>query len=665
MIRVRRNAVPRLVAFVAVAGFALGGALVLPRDTTAHALLQSSDPAAGSTVAAAPPMVTLTFGEAPDPGLSSVKVLDASGRVVSSGPSAAVVGQPLELQVPLGTVPEGVYTVAWRTVSTVDGHTVAGSFAFGVGVAPGATGSAVTAAPTSPSASPAATLARFLLYAGLIGLFGAGLTGALLHQRPPRSVIRLAGGGWLMSTIGAAGIVAVQASDAGAGLGAFMASGLGAGAASRVAAAATAGLIVAPMAVRPNAVGRRWYALAAGAAALGMLVDVLNGHAAASGPTTVQIAVQWLHILAVGVWVGGLAGLLLGMRGASSTDVAFAARRFSRVAGVALVTVAVTGVVRAIQEVGTVDALVTADFGQVLIAKSLLLVVLGGLGTVNHFFSVPAAVRTLQPLRRIGRVELAIGAVVLLATGLLVNLVPPTSNAAAPGQPPEAPIVATGSDFGTTVKVRLVVTPGTPGINQFALAVADYDSGDPVPASSVSLRFEPVSSPSVGGSTVRLAATGDGGFAASGGNLSLDGIWNVTAVIAAPSATVEVPLPIATRVPGLQIDTLPTPGAPTIFTAHLAAQITLQVYLDPGRAGANELHATFFDAAGTELPVQTATYLVGAASEPATITVPRQLEPGHFVADLQAAAGSLGADIAGPAPDGSLLHAHFDIDVQP
>ncbi len=655
----------RLGRLAAALVIALGGTFALPRDVTAHALLQSSAPVAGSTVAAAPSVVTLTFGEAPDPGLSSVKVLDASGKVVSSGPSTGVAGHPVELQVPLGKLRQGVYTVAWRTVSTVDGHTVAGSFAFGVGVAPGAAGETATVAPTSPSASPAATLARFLLYAGLIALFGAGLAGALIYPLPPRSIVVLALAAWAASTIGAAGIVAVQASDAGAGLAAFMASGLGAGAASRLIAAALTGMVVGVLATRSSPIRRPWYALAAAAGAGGMLVDVLNGHAAASGPTTLQIAVQWLHILAAGVWVGGLAGLLVGMRGSSSAEVATAARRFSRVAGLALAVLAVTGLVRAIQEVGTIDALVTSDFGRVLIAKSVLLLGLGSLGAVNHFFSVPAAVRRLQPLRRVGRVELAIGAVVLVATGLLVNLVPPTSNAAAPSQAPEPPIVVTGSDFGTTVKVRLVVTPGTAGINQFALAVADYDTGNPVPATSVMLRFEPASSPGIGGSTLRLVAADDGTYGASGGNLSLDGIWNVTAVIAAPDATVEVPLPIATRVPSLRIDQLPTAGAPTIFTAHLSGAMTLQVYLDPGHPGPNELHATFFDAAGNELPVQTATYLVGPASGQAAITVPRQLEPGHFVADLQADAGSLGADIVGPAPDGSLLHAHFDIPVQP
>jgi copper transport protein len=644
----------------------LGGASALPRGAAAHALLQSSDPAVGSTVAVAPSVVTLTFGEAPDPTLSSVTILDASGRNVASGPAAGVTGHPEQLQVPLGSLPDGVYTVAWRTVSTVDGHTVAGSFGFGVGVSPAVAGAVATeTAPTSASASPTATIVRFLLYAGLILLFGAGLIGAAVHPRPPPAVVTLAVAGWMLSMIGAAGVVIVQALDTGATLGAFLDSGVGRGAISRLVMGAVGGVAAGWLVAQRRSPGRAPFVLAAALAAAGMLVDVVNGHAAASGPTLFQIVVQWLHVVAVAVWLGGLAALLASLRGSPDPDKTQAAWRFSRIAGVALATVAATGLVRAAQEVGTIDGLLGTDFGRVVIIKSLLLLVLVALGAVNHFIGVRRAARSLGTLRRVGRVEVAIGVVVLLATGILVNLVPPSSVAATPGPPPAPPLTLTGSDFGTTVHVQLVVTPGTAGINEFAATVTDYDTGDPVPATSVSLRFLPASSSGIGGSTLRLTADEPGRFGASGGNLSLDGIWQLTAVVAAPTATVEVPLATATRVPDMRIDANPVPGAPTILTAHLPGGPTLQVYLDPGTAGSNELHATFFDAAGNELPVTSATYLVGPADGPADIIVPRQLEPGHFVADLTAVEGQLSADIVGPAPDGSTIHAHFDIPVQP
>ena len=657
MFRIGRRAV--------ILSMAFGGALALPQGVAAHALLQSSDPAAGSTVASAPSVVTLTFGEAPDPTLSSVKVLDASGKSVASGPAVAVPGQSGKLKVPLGLLRDGVYTVAWRTVSVVDGHTAAGSFGFGVGVAPSATGPGEAGGMTSPSGSPAGSLGRFVLYLGLIGLFGAGFIGAAVHPRPPRSIIALAAVAWLLSAVGTLAVVATQVTDAGADLGTFMNSALGAGVASRLLVVAGSGIVVGIAVTRRRPIRRWLYALTAAAGAGGMLVDVLNGHAAAGGLTTLQIAAQWVHIVAAGAWMGGLAALLLSLRGLPSDQKAGAVLRFSRWAGVALAAVAATGLLRALQEVRTIDALVGTDFGRLVIAKSGLLGILALLGAINHFISVPAAVRTLGPLRRVGRVEVSIGVLVLLASGVLVNLAPPSSVAANPTQPPERPVVTVGNDFGTTVRVRLVVTPGSAGLNEFALGVTDYDTGTPISADDVTLRFSTASTSGVGGSSLALTPTGPGSFAASGGNLSLDGIWKLTAVVAAPSGSVEVPLAVATRIPSLHVEANPVAGAPTIFTAHLPAGNSLQVYLDPGRPGPNELHATFFDASGHELPVPSATVLLEPAGGPNAVVAARQLEPGHFVADLDdTTAGSLGVDVIGAAPGGATLHAHFDIPVQ-
>ncbi len=102
------------------------------------------------------------------------------------------------------------------------------------------------------------------------------------------------------------------------------------------------------------------------------------------------------------------------------------ARRFSRVATIGIGTVAVTGILRAAQEVlGSIDALLTTDFGRVVTAKTSLFAVLAALGAVNHFRNVPAAGRRLGGLRRVGSAEPLIGATVILLSASLVNLVPP------------------------------------------------------------------------------------------------------------------------------------------------------------------------------------------------------------------------------------------------
>ena len=122
----------RLAALAALAGVWL---LASGPAAAAHGALASSEPAGGSSLERAPAAVTLRFSERPDPGLSTVRVLDSGGRVVAGGPAQPVAGRPLELRVPAGGLAAGSYTVTWRIVSAVDGHRTDGVFGFGVGAA--------------------------------------------------------------------------------------------------------------------------------------------------------------------------------------------------------------------------------------------------------------------------------------------------------------------------------------------------------------------------------------------------------------------------------------------------------------------------------------------------------------------------------------------------
>jgi hypothetical protein len=106
------------------------------------------------------------------------------------------------------------------------------------------------------------------------------------------------------------------------------------------------------------------------------------------------------------------------------------------------------------------------------------------------------------------------------------------------------------------------------------------------------------------------------------------------------------------------------PGAPTLYTVHLDGGRSVQLYLDPGRTGKNDLHATFFDATGSELPVPSATFLVSPSGGSATISAGRELEPGHFITSVSAPPGSLAVDVVGPNPSGGQFHAHLTMQVQ-
>src|SRR5215213_7285652 len=198
---------------------------------TAHGALQSSDPGDGSSLDRAPSAVTLRFTERPDPGLSTVRVLDSSGRVVAGGPALPVPGRPQELRVPLAGLPAGGYTVTWRIVSAVDGHRTDGVFGFGVGPATAprlASAQTLAQVQTAEAPAPLAVAGRWAWYWGLTLLVGAAATGLLVFGgRLPGRPGPLLG---LALAVAAGGLVAMTTTaraEAGVGLGDLLGSTTG------------------------------------------------------------------------------------------------------------------------------------------------------------------------------------------------------------------------------------------------------------------------------------------------------------------------------------------------------------------------------------------------------------------------------------------------------
>lgn len=116
----RRTAGACLLLLIATAG--------LPGVAWAHANLERAEPAPGVARDQAPGQLRLSFSEAVDSSFSRVQLLDTKREPVDRGDSQVAPDDPRAMVVSLpGTLPNGVYTVAWRTLSAVDGHTVNGA----------------------------------------------------------------------------------------------------------------------------------------------------------------------------------------------------------------------------------------------------------------------------------------------------------------------------------------------------------------------------------------------------------------------------------------------------------------------------------------------------------------------------------------------------------
>ena len=403
--------------------------LATPVIVHAHALPVLSSPHAGETLDQAPSTVLMTFGERPDPRLSAIHVLNSERRDHDRGPTTVVPGIPMELTVAVEPLPHGVYTVNWRTVSAVDGHLATGAFTFGVGVTPA---DGARADLVSPAPSAGAIAGRALLYVGMVALFGMSMIAVVAFPEPPAAALQLLPAGAAALAMGVLMVAVAQGADAGLSVQEYLGSALVRGFAERAVPAVVAIAALVVTLATGSAGGRRLGLLVVAAlAATVMLMDVDTSHATAGGLPRLNGAFQWLHALGVGVWIGGLAALLVGIRGAPSEVSARAVRRFSAVAGVAVVVVGVTGLIRAGVDVGSVGALTSSLFGQLVLVKIALLSLLVVLGAANRFRHLPRAPHTLRRLRLVGSAELGLALVTLIVAGTLVNTVPPASGTSA------------------------------------------------------------------------------------------------------------------------------------------------------------------------------------------------------------------------------------------
>src|SRR5438132_2203163 len=124
-----------------------------PAAALAHANLERAEPASGTQLDQAPRQLQLFFSEAVDSSFSRVQLLNAQRDAVDRGDSHVAPNDPRSLVVSLpDQLPNGVYTVSWRTLSAVDGHTVNGAFPLIIGPMP-AEGVAVTSTATSSQAT--------------------------------------------------------------------------------------------------------------------------------------------------------------------------------------------------------------------------------------------------------------------------------------------------------------------------------------------------------------------------------------------------------------------------------------------------------------------------------------------------------------------------------
>ena len=454
------------------AALAVLGLLVMPALpgvtgglTLAHAQLVASSPAAGTVLPASPSELRLAFSEPLESALTSLDVvgqdgtalIDHGGEVDPDDPYALVVTDP--------KLPDGVYSLTWRTLSAADGHTAEGFFTFGVGdvaddLPPIAGGT------THSQNDPAAVAGRWLTYIGLLLALGVATFHRFVVRAGPMPIglVRLLAAALAASaiaTVGVALFAALETGDPGSYLFGGR-NGLLQLARAAVAGGGAALLLVVPV--------RLAGAIAALAGLGGIVLLVTAGHAAAlAGPAPVVGGI--VHVAAAAVWIGGVAGLLLLVVRPRMVDehgppsIRDMVPRISALALVAVGLVALTGVYSSWAQTGAVLALGT-EYGRTVALKSAVAVAAIGIGAVNYVDGGRGRAWLGGLLTRL-RAELAAVGVVLLLTAILANT-PPVDQARGVAIEPIPDV------FGSVQPdMGMEIGPGRPGVNRVIVTTTD------------------------------------------------------------------------------------------------------------------------------------------------------------------------------------------------
>jgi methionine-rich copper-binding protein CopC len=108
----------------------VGAVVVHASSALAHVFPQTENPGAGATVDS-PAQVSIHFDGPLEPSFSTLAVLDANGKRVTTEPSKVDPKQPADMSVRLPTLASGRYTVQWVAVAA-DGHRTHGDYPFEV-----------------------------------------------------------------------------------------------------------------------------------------------------------------------------------------------------------------------------------------------------------------------------------------------------------------------------------------------------------------------------------------------------------------------------------------------------------------------------------------------------------------------------------------------------
>ncbi len=455
--------------------------LILPASrVAAHAAFIDSNPVDGSVLAESPPVAQLRFTEPILLTASKVQLLHlGAGTEDDLVLTTADGGKTLLAEMP--KLERGAYILRYVVVDPADLHKTVGSISFGIGVAapPSASGEQV-------DSSWLATALRIITDGALLLTGGAVVIAVLLVRNGRRDlddVTRLA---IVSSAVVAVGWVGILLADA-AAVG-FQNVQWGSlllnsdpGRHALVGVQLALGLWWAVRLLRRGGNhAAQWFVvrIIAVIAAGFVIVAAYGGHAGIGGSFLVGVLLRATHLASLCVWIGAVAAMWLLGRRDHRLRVLWPS--ISALAAIGLAATGASGLLLSGRVAATVTSLLGTTYGQRIVVKAGLLLVLAVLGIM-----ATRRVRGGSEPRRLP-VELAVAGLAVVIAALLSSAAPARGEQFLP-PPDEQPQVVTSDLLDLTVSTS--IEPARPGPNLVQVRVLDTRRPSPGPVQNVTLRI--------------------------------------------------------------------------------------------------------------------------------------------------------------------------------
>lgn len=470
----------------------------------AHAWLVEADPGPNAQVPTPPDVLVIRFTENVEHEYTRAEVYDQNGTRVDSREVIFDNARRDQIHVPLRNVTDGVYTVRWYSLS-VDTHTAQGTYLFAVGSAslegaPPPTSSHYHGEGTLPVW--AESLARALHYASAAAAVGLPVFVLFIARAANTSNLRRLFATLLgittLGLIGATTVLYAFAQRVQSNVGDVTASPMGSVGSLLTLRASLQLLLVATalalLAFHKNETVRR--GLLGTLIVLGMATTWFtsqSSHAAAlSDGRITAIGADFLHLVAGGLWIGGVFAFLFLFWQESRETLSTWIQRFSPLALTCVMFIILTGTYASVLHLTHPLDLFRSAYGAMILLKVLLLVPLLALGAFNRYVArrrlTEGSEWRSSNLQRALILETLLMAGVLVAAGVLATSAPPSIET----EFPDAPTSVSFEKSLSKAHLILTIYPGpiTVGIHNYTVQLHAFDGTNPA-GSEVFLEFTP------------------------------------------------------------------------------------------------------------------------------------------------------------------------------